>query len=66
MEYVTWLILWLDMIIRVLAIYLLLVHSVISGGFLTAMLLQVGGQRYMVHNTECCALAASADTSDSH
>lgn len=53
-------------IIRVLAINLLLVHSIISGGFLTAMLLQVGGQRYMAHNTEFCGLAASADKSDNH
>lgn len=34
-------------IIRVLAINLLLVHSIISGGFLTAMLLQVREQRYI-------------------
>lgn len=53
-------------IIRVLAINLLLVHSIIPGGFLPAMLLQVRGQRYMVHNTECCGLAASADMSDNH
>lgn len=53
-------------IIGVLAINLLLVHSTIPGGVLSAMLLQVRGQRYMVHNMECCGLAASADTPENH